>query len=217
MKLLKELQEGVEYIVENTTSGKSYFIEGPFISYDTLNENKRIYPKQVIDGAVKKFSESIERRTATGELNHPASGNPSINLANVSHLITSLKENTSTKHYIGKAKLLETPSGMIARNLLDGGVNLGVSTRGLGSVKNINGVNEVQSDFMMNTIDIVSQPSGVGCFVNGLMEGVEWKLVNGEWVEQVSEALVDIHKKKINEAVAIKQFKALIELCKQTS
>ena len=214
MKLLRELSEEVEFIVENTGKGKNYYIEGPMISYDTINENKRTYPHKVIVEAVGKFNKSIENRTATGELNHPASGNPSINLANVSHLITGLWENSATKHFCGKAKILETPSGVIARNLLEGGVNLGVSTRGMGSVSNINGVNTVQPDFMMSTIDIVSNPSGAGCWVQGLQEGTDWKLVNGEWIQDVSEVLIDIHKKKINEAVALKEFARIMKVLK---
>lgn len=217
MKLLIERTENIEHLVENTIHGKKYYIEGAFTSYDTLNENKRIYSKRVMENAVSVYKRDyIDQRKALAEADHPPN-RPMPNIQNASHLILSLEDRPSTKHYVGKAIVLETPMGQILKALIDANVNFGVSTRGLGSVMKVESTTQVQDDFRMFAIDAVTQPSGSGCTVQGLQEGTDWKLVNGEWIQEVSEVLVDIHKKKINEAVAIKQFNTLIEMFKQTS
>lgn len=214
MKLLKELNEDVEFLIENTAQGKKFFIEGPFLSYDTPNRNNRVYSESVMRPAVQKYiKEYIESKRSMGELGHPPT--PTINLDRVSHVITGLSFKESTKHVVGKAEILGTPMGQIARNLMEGGVKLGVSSRGLGSVKQVDGLNHVQSDFTINTVDIVGDPSGQGCFVEGINESVsDWKLVNGQWIEAVSEVAIDIAKKKINEDVALKEFARLMEVLK---
>jgi hypothetical protein len=142
---------------------------------------------------VHRYTEEyINKHRAFGELGHPES--PSINLDRVSHMITSLKEDG--QQWIGKAKILDTPMGNIARSLIEGGAQLGVSSRGMGSLKNVNGVNIVQPDFYLATAaDIVADPSAPGAFVQGIMEGKEWMLVNGVWTEQdYSQAVSEIRK-----------------------
>lgn len=210
MKLIKEHVEQVECLVENTVSGKKVFIEGPFLTHSQTNQNGRIYEEKVLRPAVQKYIERyIKENRAMGELGHPAS--PSINLDRVSHLIEKLDFKEGTNWVIGKAVIIGTPMGQIAKNLIESGVKLGVSTRGLGSVKNVNGVNYVQNDFVLNTVDIVADPSGPGCFVEGIMESTDWKLVNGNWVESMSEVIVDAHKKKIDEAILLKEFTKLMK------
>ena len=184
MKLIKEVFESTNLIVEETKGGKKqYFIEGIFLQSDLKNRNGRMYPESVMDKEVNRYlKEAISNNRAYGELGHPDT--PSINLDRVSHLITSLrKEGTN---YVGRAKILETPMGNIARGLLDGGANLGVSSRALGSLKmNNEGVNVVQDDFMLSTAaDIVADPSAPDAFVRGIMESKEWVFVDGKYVEK---------------------------------
>jgi hypothetical protein len=209
MKFLAEMNDQVECLIENTMQGKKFYIEGPFLSYDTPNKNNRVYSESIMRPAVGKYiSEYVEPKRAVGELNHPAS--PSINLDRVSHIIESLNFRESTKHVIGKAKLLETPMGKIAQQLMEGGVKLGVSSRGLGSVKMMEGRGYVQNDFTINTVDIVNDPSGFGCMVDPILENAEWILRNGEWLQ----ITIDHAKKKINEDTAIKEFAKLMKLLK---
>jgi hypothetical protein len=184
MKLIKEVTESVSCITEQKEGkGKEYFIEGIFLQSDLKNRNGRMYPESVMDKEVGRYiKEYVEKNRAYGELGHPDS--PSINLDRVSHLIVDLrKEGTN---YIGKAKILETPMGQIARGLLDGGANLGVSSRALGSLKmNEDGVQVVQDDFMLSTAaDIVADPSAPDAFVRGIMENKEWVFVDGKFVEK---------------------------------
>jgi hypothetical protein len=204
MKLIREVVEQTNYIVEEKDgSGKSYFIEGIFLQSDLKNRNGRMYPESVMDKEVARYmKEQVEQNRAYGELGHPDT--PSINLDRVSHLIVSLrKEGTN---YIGKAKILETPMGNIARGLLDGGANLGVSSRALGSLKSNNeGVQIVQDDFMLSTAaDIVADPSAPDAFVRGIMESKEWVFVDGKYVEKhIEEAKYAIRKassKQLQEA-----------------
>lgn len=174
MKLIKEHTEEVKLIVEERLGKpKNYFIEGVFLQSQIKNRNGRMYPESTMDKEVGRYlKESVKSNRAYGELGHPES--PSINLDRVSHLIVDLrKEGTN---WIGKAKILETPMGQIARGLLDGGANLGVSSRAMGSLKmNKEGINVVQEDFMLSTAaDIVADPSAPDAFVRGIMEGVEW-------------------------------------------
>ena len=181
MKLIKEVIETVQYITEEKDGKKSLFIEGPFLVAERKNKNGRLYEYDTMKKEVARYSEEyINKNRAFGELGHPDT--PSINLDRVSHMIVGLKEDGN--QWIGKAKILETPMGNIARNLIEGGGQLGVSSRGMGSLKNVNGVNIVQDDFYLATAaDIVADPSAPGAFVQGIMEGKEWMLVNGVWTE----------------------------------
>jgi hypothetical protein len=151
-------------------------IEGIFAQAESKNRNGRIYPKAIMEAAVEKFvNTQVKTKRAVGELNHPEG--PTVNLDKVSHLITEL--NWNGNNVMGKALILDTPNGKIVKGLLDGGVRLGVSTRGMGSLENRNGVNYVKDDFMLATVDIVQDPSAPEAFVNGIMEGVEWVWNNG--------------------------------------
>jgi len=182
MKLIKEITETVSYLVEEADGKKSLHIEGPFLVAEKKNRNGRLYEYNTMKKEVARYTEEyINKHRAFGELGHPES--PSINLDRVSHMITSLREDGNT--WIGRAKILDTPMGNIARSLIEGGAQLGVSSRGMGSLKNVNGVNVVQPDFYLATAaDIVADPSAPGAFVQGIMEGKEWMLVNGVWTEQ---------------------------------
>ena len=195
MRLIREVFEQTNTIVESKLGkGKEYFIEGIFLQSELKNRNGRMYPESVMDNEVGRYiKESVQKNRAYGELGHPDT--PSINLDRVSHMIVSLrKEGTN---YIGKAKILETPMGQIARGLLDGGANLGVSSRALGSLQaNNEGVQIVQDDFMLSTAaDIVADPSAPDAFVRGIMESKEWVFVDGKFVEQhIEEAQRSIRK-----------------------
>ena len=193
MKLIKEIHETVNYLVEDANGNKSLHIEGPFLVAEKKNRNGRLYEAHTLRKEVDRYTEEyINKHRAFGELGHPET--PSINLDRVSHMITSLKEDGNV--WIGKAKILDTPMGLIARSLIEGGAQLGVSSRGMGSLKNVNGVNVVQPDFYLATAaDIVADPSAPGAFVQGIMEGKEWMLVNGVWTEQDhSQAIQQIRK-----------------------
>ena len=172
MKLITEHTNDVEYIVEG--KNKQQYIKGIFMQSDIKNQNGRIYPFSVLQKQVKEFNNNfVKQDRALGELGHPSG--PTVNLDRVSHVITELQEDG--KNFVGKAKIIDTPNGKIVKNLLESGVRLGVSSRGLGSVKtNKDGVNEVQDDFVLATVDIVSDPSAPDAFVNGIMEGKEFSL-----------------------------------------
>ena len=204
MKLIKEVFEQNTIIVEDKLGkGKEYFIEGIFLQSEVKNRNGRIYPESTMDKEVKRYMENyVAKNRAYGELGHPDT--PSINLDRVSHLITSLrKEGTN---YIGKAKILDTPMGKIAKGLLDGGANLGVSSRALGSLKmNKEGVQVVQDDFMLSTAaDIVADPSAPDAFVRGIMESVDWVFVDGRFeqrqIEQTKKIIQNTPSKRLSEA-----------------
>lgn len=186
MKLIKEINDNVNYTyLEEANGKKCLHIEGPFLVAETKNKNGRLYEFNTMKKEVDRYtSEYINKSRAFGELGHPES--PSINLDRVSHMIVGLREDGNT--WVGKAKILDTPMGNIARSLIEGGAQLGVSSRGMGSLKNVNGVNVVQPDFYLATAaDIVADPSAPGAFVQGIMEGKEWMLVNGVWTEQYIE------------------------------
>ena len=207
MKLITELTESVQYITEEKDGKKSLFIEGPFLVAERKNRNGRLYKEDTMRKEVGRYTEEyINKNRAFGELGHPDT--PSINLDRVSHMIVSLRQEGND--WIGKAKILETPMGNIARNLIEGGAQLGVSSRGMGSLKNINGINVVQDDFYLATAaDIVADPSAPGAFVQGIMEGKEWMLVNGVWTEmQYEEARKEIRQasRAEIEAVSLKIF-----------
>jgi len=195
MRLIREIYEQTSTIVESKLGkGKEYFIEGIFLQSELKNRNGRMYPESVMDNEVGRYiKESVDKNRAYGELGHPDT--PSINLDRVSHLIVSLKKEGT--NYIGKAKILETPMGQIARGLLDGGANLGVSSRALGSLQaNNEGIQIVQDDFMLSTAaDIVADPSAPDAFVRGIMESKEWVFVDGKFVEQhIEEAKRTVRK-----------------------
>jgi hypothetical protein len=182
MKLIKEVTEQVQYITEEADGKKSLYIEGPFLVSEKKNRNGRLYEYATMKNEVQRYTnEYINKNRAFGELGHPDS--PTINLERVSHLIVGLREDGT--QWIGKAKILETPYGQIVKNLIEGGAQLGVSSRGMGSLVNKNGVNVVQGDFYLATAaDIVADPSAPGAFVEGIMENKEWMLVNGVWTEK---------------------------------
>lgn len=191
MKLIRESTQELTYLTEDAKNGgKSYFIEGIFMQSDKSNRNGRIYPYGIMEKELSRYQTMIAEKRSLGELGHP--DNPSINLNQVSHLITDLR--FEGKDVIGRAKILETPMGKIARNFIDEGVRLGVSSRGLGSLKeNKDGIMEVQDDFHLATVDIVADPSAPDAFVQGIMEGAEWILENGRWTSiQVEKAQVQI-------------------------
>lgn len=173
MKLISELNEQVKLVTEEGAEGKkSLYITGPFIQTEVVNRNNRKYVKETVEREVKRYTEQyIDKNRALGELGHP--DGPSINLDRVCIKIVELKQNGND--FIGKAKILETPMGQIARNLIESGVQLGVSTRGMGSLVEKNGIMEVQDDFYLATAaDVVADPSAPNAFVNGIMEGVDW-------------------------------------------
>jgi hypothetical protein len=178
MKLITETIESVQVISEETGGVKSLYIQGPFLVAETKNRNGRVYRAETLAKEVNRYNEEyVTKNRAFGELGHPDS--PSINLDRVSHLITSLKQEGNM--WVGKAKILETPMGKIAKSLMEGGATLGVSSRGMGSLKNEGGVNVVQDDYYLATAaDIVADPSAPGAFVQGIMEGKEWVWDNGK-------------------------------------
>jgi hypothetical protein len=184
MKLIREVFEQTSYVVEEKLGkGKTYYIEGVYLQSELKNRNGRMYPEKTMDREVNRYiKEYVEKNRAYGELGHPDT--PTINLDRVSHMITSLKKEGT--NWVGRAKILETPMGMIARGLLDGGANLGVSSRALGSLKaNNEGVQIVQDDFLLSTAaDIVADPSAPDAFVRGIMENVEWVYVDGHYVQR---------------------------------
>jgi hypothetical protein len=212
MKLIKELVENVNYLTEEKDGKKTLYIEGPFLVAEAVNRNKRMYKEETMRNEVARYTEEyVSKNRAFGELGHPDT--PSINLDRVSHLIVGLRQEGNA--WIGKAKILETPMGNIARNLIEGGAQLGVSSRGMGSLKMENGINVVQGDFHLATAaDIVADPSAPGAFVQGIMEGKEWVMVNGIWTEQqFEEAKKEIRQasRKEIEEVSLKLFENLIK------
>jgi hypothetical protein len=182
MKLITEHLEEIEVICEAKENGvKNYFIEGIFLQGNLPNRNRRYYDADILDREVTKYNESfVQTGRALGELGHP--DGPTINLDRVSHKILSLTREGN--NFVGRAKLLETPMGKIAKSLLDEGIKLGVSSRGIGSLEEKNGINYVKNDFMLATAaDIVADPSAPDAFVNGIMEGKEWVWNNGRLTE----------------------------------
>ncbi len=188
MRLISEYHDSnLQVITESKKDGgKTYVIEGVFMQADKKNRNGRIYGKAILENAVNKYvKEQVKTGRAVGELNHPEG--PTINLDKVSHKITELKFEGSD--VIGKASILNTPMGKIVEGLLEGGVKLGVSSRGMGTLVNKQGTSHVGKDFMLSTVDIVQDPSAPGAFVNGIMEGVEWVWQNGALCPQEIEEI----------------------------
>ena len=205
MRLIAEEITAVDFLCEENEGKKNYFIEGIFLQAELKNRNGRMYPMKTLAREVAKYDESyIQKGRALGELGHP--DGPSINLDRVSHKIMSLKEDGN--NFIGKAKLLDTPMGSIAKNLLDEGVRLGVSSRGMGSIRKEDNCNVVMDDFMLATAaDIVADPSAPDAFVEGIMEGKEWVWDNGilkesavaEIKQEIDQAtLINIQERKIS-------------------
>jgi hypothetical protein len=196
MKLIREEIESVNVLVESSNGKKTFHIEGPFLQGDIKNRNGRIYESRILAREVQRYNENyISKNRAMGELGHP--DGPTVNLDRVSHKITSLKQEGS--NFIGKAKILETPMGRIAGALLNDGVTLGVSSRGMGSLVNRNGTNYVGEDFQLATAaDIVADPSAPDAFVQGIMEGREWVWDNG----LLKEVEVAAMKKRIDTCAA---------------
>jgi len=214
MKLIVEKIENVEFLTEATKDGKkNHFIKGVFMQAGIKNRNGRIYPIHILQKEVSRYQkEAIEQGRAVGELNHPDS--PQINLDRVSHKIISLEQ--SGNDFIGKAKILDTPNGQIVKNLLDEGISLGVSSRGMGSLKQIDmNTMEVQEDFYLATAaDIVADPSAPSAFVEGILEGKEWVRVGNEIVEKhihrMQETIKAAPKSKRTD-VAIKEFDSFLK------
>lgn len=198
MKLFTEQIEDVKFIVEEKGGKKNLFIEGIYMQAEKVNGNGRKYRVETLQREVERYANKyIKENRALGELGHP--NGPSINLDRVSHKIVELKQNGND--FYGKAMVLDTPMGNIARNLIESGVQLGVSTRGMGSLKEVNGIMEVQDDFYLATAaDIVAEPSAPDAFVQGIMEGVEWIWDNGLIKAQHIESM----KKEIENTPAIR-------------
>lgn len=194
------MNQDVKFLTEKKEDGsKSVYIEGIFMQAEKPNRNGRIYGRGIMEREVQKYQELINEKRSLGELGHPP--NPSINLNQVSHMITGLKFEGNDIY--GKAKILDTPMGKIAKNFIEEGVRLGVSSRGLGSVKlNKEGVNEVQDDFHLATVDIVADPSAPDAFVQGIMESADWILENGVWkavqIEQAQNTIRKASKADLN-------------------
>ena len=184
MKLICEVLEDVEFICETSKTGKNYFIEGIFMQANVKNRNGRVYPKEILQKETKRYEQNyIKQNRAFGELGHP--DGPTVNLERVSHMITELYEDGN--NFKGRAKIMDTPYGKIVKNLIDEGARLGVSSRGMGSLKPMGrNVQQVQDDFYLATAaDIVADPSAPAAFVNGIMEGKEWIWDNGILDERV--------------------------------
>ena len=194
MKLITEQIENVQILTEEKNGKKLLYIEGVFLQSELTNRNGRRYPFEVLNREVERYNEEyVKTKRALGELGHP--DGPTINLDRVSHRITSLR--AEGNNFIGKAQILDTPMGKIAKSLLDEGVQLGVSSRGMGSIEKSEGISVVRDDFMLTTAaDIVADPSAPDAFVNGIMEGKEWVWDNGI----LKEAKVDKYQRYINES-----------------
>ena len=196
MKLISEEATNVEFLTETTKKGgKNYFIEGIFMQANTKNRNGRIYPREILQKEAKRYNtEFIQKKRAFGELGHP--DGPTVNLERVSHMIEELQE--VDQNFMGRAKILDTPYGKIVKNLIDEGARLGVSSRGMGSLKPVkDGIQEVQGDFYLATAaDIVADPSAPDAFVAGIMEGKEWIWDNG----LLKETKIQEYKNKIEKS-----------------
>ena len=205
MKLITETIEDIEVLTEaNANGGKSYKIKGVFMQADIKNRNGRVYPVQTLAKEVARYTkEFINKKRAFGELGHP--DGPTVNLERVSHMITSLKP--EGKNFIGEAKVMDTPYGKIVKNLIDEGAQLGVSSRGMGSIQQSQGRNVVGKDFYLATAaDIVADPSAPDAFVEGIMENKEWVWDNGVLksieVEQYKEEIEKTRRKELAEVKA---------------
>ena len=204
MKLITEVvdENVIEFITEENNGQKSHYIKGVFMQAEQKNRNGRIYPKKVLDEQVRKYVNNyVAQNRAFGELGHP--DGPVVNLERVSHMIKELNEDGN--NWVGKAKIMDTPYGKIVKNLIDEGAKLGVSSRGMGSLKNVKGTNIVQDDFYLATAaDIVADPSAPEAFVEGVMEGKEWVWDNGvireREIEKIRNELTNAKRKHLEES-----------------
>ena len=218
MKLIAEFNDQhLEVLTEEKNGKKKYIIEGIFAQAEEKNRNGRVYPKMVMEKAVGKYvTDQVSKGRAVGELNHPEG--PTVNLDKVSHKIESLK--FEGNNVMGKATILDTPMGKIVEGLLEGGVGLGVSTRGMGSLMQQNGAMIVKDDFLLNAVDIVQDPSAPGAFVNGIMEGVEWVWNNGiiepQAIEKMETEIKKAPRADLYEA-QVREFKNFLSLLKNKS
>ena len=209
MRLITELNEEVKYLVEEKEGKKSYFIEGIIMQGDIVNRNGRMYPSNVLEKEVNRYNEQyVTKGRAYGELGHPAG--PTLNLERASHMFKNLRREGND--FVGRAKIMDTPMGNIVKSLISEGASLGISSRGMGSIKeNSNGIMEVQDDFHLATAgDIVADPSAPDAFVRGIMEGVEWVWDNGllkaQKIEEYKEEINHGARQGISEQTAIKVF-----------
>ncbi len=215
MKLITEKTENVKVLLEAGVNGtKNYYIEGVFLQGDIKNRNGRCYPVDILQKEVSRYNtEYILAERALGELGHPEG--PQINLDRVSHKIISMKQHGSDFH--GRAKILDTPMGKIAKNLIDEGVKLGVSSRGLGTLEERNGINYVRPDFQLATAaDIVADPSAPSAFVKGIMEGAEWVYMDGmgwvnNFIDSTRKKLKKMPNSRINEEKKLELFKKFLQ------
>ena len=213
MKLITEVmdEQCIEFITEDNNGEKNHYIKGVFMQAEQKNRNGRVYPKKVLDEQVRKYVNSyVEQNRAFGELGHP--DGPVVNLERVSHMIKELKEDGN--NWVGKAKIMDTPYGKIVKNLIDEGAKLGVSSRGMGSLKNVRGTNIVQDDFYLATAaDIVADPSAPEAFVEGVMEGKEWVWNNGiireQEIENIRNELTKAKRKQLEES-KLRLFKSFL-------
>ena len=223
--LIKDITEEVSFITEanEETGNKTYYIEGIIMQGDVKNRNGRFYPKEILMRESKRYNENyISKKRAYGELGHPTG--PTINLDRVSHMFTELKQDGS--NIVGRAKVMDTPMGKIVKNLIDEGASLGISSRGMGSLKkNDSGVMEVQDDFILATAgDIVADPSAPDAFVKGIMEGVNWiyDIASSNWVvanefDQIEEEVKEtakVSRKELEESASHYLEKFLLSLSK---
>jgi hypothetical protein len=212
MKLITEQNENiiVEAVTQDVGGKKSYFIKGVFLQANIQNRNGRVYPMEILEREVARYHQSyVSQSRALGELGHP--DGPTLNLDKVSHLIKELYRDGN--NFIGKAEILDTPNGKIVKNLMDAGVKLGVSSRGMGSLKeNGNGIQEVQDDFYLATAaDIVADPSAPSAFVQGIMEGKEWVWNNGLLTEAKVGSIKKSLDKRGDEKAIIEAFDAFMK------
>tara|TARA_Y100001938_G_C8090802_1_gene434923 strand:+ start:1530 stop:2198 length:669 start_codon:yes stop_codon:yes gene_type:complete len=215
MKLISEFNDQeLNFITEGKDDEKKYVIEGIFAQANNKNRNGRIYPREVMSSAIGKYNrDQVAPGRAVGELNHPEG--PTVNLDKVSHKIDNLV--LEGNDVMGKATILNTPMGEVVKGLLDGGVKLGVSTRGMGSLEQRNNAMVVKPDFMLNAIDIVQDPSAPGAFVNGVMEGVEWVWHNGiieaKTIEKMETEIKNAPRANLYET-QVREFKNFLSLLK---
>jgi len=213
MKLITEHNEDLKYLAEDVDGERKMMIEGIFMQAEKQNRNGRVYPRDILEKAVDKYeSAQVLKGRAVGELGHPDS--PTVNLDRVSHRITEL--HWDGDNVIGRAQVLETPMGKIVRGLMEGDVQLGVSTRGMGSLEERQGKTYVKDDFMLSTVDIVQDPSCADAMVDGILEGVEWDIdEEGNFFkkEAYKNAIKKSYRNSIDEeeraAIQIREFKNL--------
>lgn len=212
MKLFCDINEEIQVLTEENEPGKkSYFIEGIFLMCDQKNRNGRVYTFEMMNKKVNEYNNAfVKQKRAFGELGHPEG--PTINLERVSHMITDLY--SDKKNFIGRAKIMDTPYGKIVKNLIDEGAKLGVSSRGIGSLEEKNGVNYVKDDYQLATAaDIVADPSAPEAFVRGIMEGKEWVYESGRLVEkdieEIKKSIKTASSRKLEEA-KIKAFEKFL-------